>query len=176
MAECQGGGKQNLHLYRWVTRCWFETDIRRGVEFRLLFEMTPWTVVRLEWTLVTAQKGHESVTQYILFFKRYRSDIDTTANDLLLPPTDADGGESETSRLNTSEQNVHAPRGWCVENQESPHGTTMEGREGDGLAETLEPGTVHERVVCTPPWGGTERYNLCPRPLPSSKLWDFLVT
>ncbi|KAJ1137874.1 hypothetical protein NDU88_004270 [Pleurodeles waltl] len=88
----------------------------------------------------------------------------------------ADGGESETSRLGTTEQDVHTPRGGCVENQESPHGTTPEGLEGDDLAETLVPGAVHEGAVSSPPRGGSERYNLRPRPLPSSKLRDLLVT
>ncbi|KAJ1148548.1 hypothetical protein NDU88_001376 [Pleurodeles waltl] len=142
----------------------------------LPFEMTPWTVVRLKGTLGTAQKGHESVTRNIFFFKRYRSDIDTTATDLLLPPMDSDGGELETSRLGISEQDVHTPSRGCVENQEGPHRTTPEGREGAGLAETLEPGSVYEHVVSTPPRAESERYILRPRPLPSSKLRDFLVT
>ncbi|KAJ1198245.1 hypothetical protein NDU88_002088 [Pleurodeles waltl] len=102
--------------------------------------MTPWTVVRRKGTLVTAQKGHESVTWNISFFKLYQSDIDTTDNDLLLPPMDADGGELQTSRFSASAQEVRTPHGGCVENQGSPPGTTPEGREGDDLAETLEPG------------------------------------
>ncbi|KAJ1148546.1 hypothetical protein NDU88_001374 [Pleurodeles waltl] len=40
-------------------------------KFRLPFEMTPWTVVRRKGTLVTAQKGPESMTRNISFFKRY---------------------------------------------------------------------------------------------------------
>ncbi|KAJ1201065.1 hypothetical protein NDU88_004881, partial [Pleurodeles waltl] len=85
-------------------------------------------------------------------------------------------GESETSLLGTSDQDVHTSCGGCVENQESPHGTTPEGRKGHDLAETWEHGTVQEHVVSTPPRGGSERYNLHPRLLPSSKLQDFLVT
>ncbi|KAJ1191693.1 hypothetical protein NDU88_001009 [Pleurodeles waltl] len=173
MTQYHGGGERGLHIYRWAIRCWFETDIQ-GEKFRLKFEMTPWTVVTRKGTLVTAQKGHESVTQNISFFKRYQSDIDTTANDLLLPPTNDDGGESETSRLGASDPDVYIPRKKvCVDNQGSPHRTTPEGCEGDELAETWEPGMVHECVVSNPPWGGSERYNLCPRTLPSSKLRTF---
>ncbi|KAJ1160304.1 hypothetical protein NDU88_000806 [Pleurodeles waltl] len=144
-----------------------------GGKFRLPFEMTPWTLMRRKGTLVTAQKDRELVTQNISFIKRYQSDIDTTANDLLLPTPDHDGGESGTSRLGASDQEVHTPRGGCGDNQESPHGTKPEGGEDDELAETWEPSMVHECVVSNPPRGGTERYHLRPRPLPSSKMGTF---
>ncbi|KAJ1115032.1 hypothetical protein NDU88_003260 [Pleurodeles waltl] len=136
--------------------------------------MTPWTVVRGKGTLVIAQKGRESVTRNILFFKLYQSNSDTTENDLLLPPMDADGGESETSHVDTSEQDVRTHSGRCVENQGRPPGITLEGRKGDDLIETLEPGIGQERAMSTPPRGGSERYHLRPRLLPSSKLRDFL--
>ncbi|KAJ1169728.1 hypothetical protein NDU88_001619 [Pleurodeles waltl] len=147
-----------------------------GGKFRLPSEMTPWTVVRPKGTLVTAQKDHESVTRNISFFKPYRSDINTAATVLVLPLTDTDGGESETSHFGIPEQDVHTPHGECVESQEGPHGTTAEGREGDGLADASESSTGPKRVVSTPPRGGSKRYHLRPRLLPSSKLRVFLAT
>ncbi|KAJ1129369.1 hypothetical protein NDU88_007740 [Pleurodeles waltl] len=60
---------------------------------------------------------------------------------------DADGGESETSRVDSSEQDVRTHSGECVENQVRPRGITPEGWKGDDLAETLEPGMGQERAM-----------------------------
>ncbi|KAJ1154108.1 hypothetical protein NDU88_006864 [Pleurodeles waltl] len=98
-----------------------------GGKFRFPFEMMPWTVVRIKGTLVTALKGHESVTHNILFFKQYRSDTATTATDVLPPPTDSDGLESGVSCLGTPELEITTRRGKFLEQNGSPQGVTSDG-------------------------------------------------
>ncbi|KAJ1144441.1 hypothetical protein NDU88_010740 [Pleurodeles waltl] len=73
---------------------------------------------------------------------------------------DADGGESETSRVDTSEPEVHTHSRRGAENQGRPHGIISEGRKGDDMAEVLEPGMGQERAISTPPQGGSERRNV----------------
>ncbi|KAJ1136977.1 hypothetical protein NDU88_003390 [Pleurodeles waltl] len=147
-----------------------------GGKFRLPFEMMPWTVVRIRGTLVADQKVHESVTPNISFFKQYRSDTASTATDASPPPTVSDGLELGDNFLCTPELEITTPQGECLENNGGSQGVTSDECEGVRHPEESGLDGTGKTVVRVPLRAGDGRYHLRPRPLPSSKLRDFILT
>ncbi|KAJ1136263.1 hypothetical protein NDU88_002680 [Pleurodeles waltl] len=173
MIECQEGDERTVPLQvgdRVLVR-----NRHPGGKFRLPFEMTPWTVVRIRGTMVTAKKGQESVTRNIHFFKQYRSDTTPTASDASPPHNDSDGMESGDDCVGTPELEITTLRGDCLENNVGSQGVTSDGCD-DGCQPEI-PGLdgTAETVVSVALRAGARRYHLRPRPLPSSKLPDFVL-
>ncbi|KAJ1170698.1 hypothetical protein NDU88_002571 [Pleurodeles waltl] len=147
-----------------------------GEKFCLPFEAVPWTVGQVKGTLITAQKGNDSITRNVPFFKWYRS--------LESPPRE-DGGDSTHICVTPREVGtpVPSPNGSttlspAVGQDEVPNQGTLDESQSGGRDDEAgcQSGSVTSNENAVVQTHGTTRYHLTPKPQVSTRLKDFVVT